>query len=44
MEIKLNDVTLAEAQEELAYRQRQGYSAFFKGRGNGEVVLIVEDK
>ena len=44
MEIILNDCTLTDALEELKYHQQKGYEAYFEGRGNGKVVLVVEGK
>jgi putative component of toxin-antitoxin plasmid stabilization module len=44
MEIKLNDCSLNEAMEEINFHQQKGYEVYFKGRGNGEVVIIVEGK
>lgn len=41
MEITLNDCTLLEALEEMKYHQSQGREAFFKGLGNGKVIIEV---
>ena len=43
MEIKIEG-TLAEAIEELEYQRSRGREAHFSGKGNGTVVIEVENE
>jgi hypothetical protein len=44
LEIILNDCSLEEVKYDFEYFQNQGKEVYFKGRGNGEVVLVVGEK
>lgn len=42
--MKINpDGTLIEAIEEITWQNSKGKEAYFKGKGNGEVIIEVED-